>query len=41
MISIGNGSSKQEFLLVSVLPSVNTEQRLELADDGVLVLVRG
>jgi hypothetical protein len=25
-------------LLVSVLPSVNTEEGLELADDGVLVL---
>ena len=40
MVSTGKGPSKQEFLLVGVLPSVNTEQRLELADDGVLVLVR-
>ena len=40
MVSTGKGPSKQEFLLVGVLPSVNTEQRLELADDRVLVLVK-
>jgi endo-beta-N-acetylglucosaminidase D len=31
-------SSGKGILLVSVLPSVNTEEGLELADDGVLVL---
>jgi hypothetical protein len=31
-------SSGKDILLVSVLPSVNTEEGLELADDGVLVL---
>jgi hypothetical protein len=31
-------SSGKDILLVSVLPSVNTQEGLELADDGILVL---
>lgn len=41
IISTDIRSLKKDLLLVSVLPSVNTEERLPLADDGVLVLLRG
>ena len=31
----------KRYLLVGVLPGVNTKEGLKLADDGVLVLLKG
>lgn len=40
LLALTDSFPKRESLLVGVLPGINTEQRLELADNGVLVLGR-